>query len=114
MAGVSDRRDLGLLYVPDLGSDMVRLLKMHEDGGLEELEGMCFRNLAGAGGSGGGPRHMALHPLLDMCYCLHELGSVISAVAMKGGRLPPVTISGLRHSRLSSLASNSTRARARP
>ena len=86
----------GLMYVPDLGSDKVRQLRLQEGGELEELEALCFREMSGAWGSGGGPRHIAVHPSLDVCYCLHELGSFISAVAVTEGRLTAVLQQGFK------------------
>jgi hypothetical protein len=94
LTGVCDDGGRGLVYVPDLGSDKVRQLQLSQGGKLLELEALSFSTVDGAGGAGGGPRHLALHPSLEVCYCLHELASVVSVVARRDARLQSIVQQG--------------------
>jgi 6-phosphogluconolactonase len=68
-----------MVYVPDLGADQLRQLRLTEDGAFEELPAFVFETLPG-----GGPRHIAFNPTkADVCYCLHELGNVISVLSLR-------------------------------
>jgi 6-phosphogluconolactonase len=69
------------VYVADLGSDLVRQLHLTGEGEFEELQS-SDKPL-----QGGGPRHIAFHPTLEMCYCLHELANMISVLPMSSESL---------------------------
>lgn len=82
------------ILVPDLGSDVVWNLKylVDEVNPLKIVSaGAVHESLAG-----GGPRHLALHPSLPICYVAFELTSLVAAFAIdpangtiSGAPLPP-------------------------
>jgi len=67
-----------VVYVPDLGSDMIRKLRLTANGQFEEMEAISFKSFL----PGGGPRHIALHPSQRVAYCLHELKNILSVVCL--------------------------------
>jgi len=70
------------LYVPDLGSDKIRQLRVGAGGALEEIPGAPFCE---APVPGCGPRHIAFHPTLPFAYNIHEMGNSVSALSCDAG-----------------------------
>ncbi len=60
------------LYVPDLGTDQIWVYRLEED-----LSGLKLIQKADAP-PGSGPRHMAIHPDLDVAYVSDELSARVS------------------------------------
>jgi len=70
------------VYVPDLGSDKVRQLRVAAGGALEEIPGAPSCEVAVPGC---GPRHLAFHPALPFAYNIHEMGNSVSALSHDAG-----------------------------
>lgn len=76
-----------VFYVPDLGSDVIRRLRLRTaDGQFEEMESLSFTSLL----PGGGPRHIVLHPSQRVAYCLHELKNMVSVLCLSKSQAPSV------------------------
>ena len=61
-------KDQSQLYVCDLGTDEVYVYDIQNDGSLSEFSVTKFP-------AGTGPRHITLHPTLDVAYVIGELGN---------------------------------------
>ena len=66
-------KDQSQLYVCDLGTDEVYVYDIQNDGLLSEFSVTKFP-------AGTGPRHITLHPTLDVAYVIGELGNTTSVV----------------------------------
>ena len=79
----SARADGVTVLVPDLGSDVVWALR-YDGASATPLvaEAACATDHGGASLLGGGPRHMALHPSLNVAYVGYELTSQVAAYAV--------------------------------
>lgn len=67
-----------VLYVPDLGSD--EIVRYHVDPASGVLTGSGAVKTA----PGSGPRHLALHPRLDVGFVVNELDSTLSCLRLQG------------------------------
>lgn len=78
--------DSRYLYVPDLGTDHIWIYEVLGDQDALRL----VQKVASAPGSG--PRHMVIHPELNMVYVSDELAARVSSYALdrQSGRLRPV------------------------
>ncbi len=61
-----------IVYVLDLGMDMIRAYDLAENGDLTRNEGACTPTAPGAG-----PRHLDWHPNGGIAYVINELGNTI-------------------------------------
>lgn len=64
--------DTRFMYVPDLGTDRVVVYEVDGSGAVLQL----VQSVAAPPGSG--PRHLAIHPSLDMAYVSDELSATVS------------------------------------
>jgi 6-phosphogluconolactonase len=70
------------LLVPDLGTDKIMLYDVSSSGSLEPAAQPFAEVNAGAG-----PRHLAVHPTLEVAYLVEELTGTVSVFKYIGGKL---------------------------
>ncbi len=72
------------LYLPDLGSDKIRVFSFSDsrDSTLAAMDQFTVHTQPGSG-----PRHMVFHPNQRWAYCIEEMGGTVSAYTFNSGRL---------------------------
>ncbi|MES1223771.1 MAG: lactonase family protein, partial [Bacteroidota bacterium] len=75
------------VYLPDLGSDKIRVFKFGPNSGtpLQEMDNLTVRTVPGSG-----PRHMAFHPNKKFVYCIEEMSGMVVVYSYNNGKLNPV------------------------
>ncbi|GAA6042633.1 hypothetical protein JCM8097_008254 [Rhodosporidiobolus ruineniae] len=72
---VKQHPSLPVLFIPDLGTDEVRVFEQKEDGRLEVRE--SFKVPAGTG-----PRHLQFHPTAPYAYLLGEINNTVTVLSV--------------------------------
>ena len=75
------------IFIPDLGSDLIRSYKLDLDVSKPVLEQTAVTCKTPAGS---GPRHFTFHPCGKYAYCIEEISGTITAYTYTAGRLAPL------------------------
>lgn len=75
------------IFIPDLGSDLIRSYKLDPDAPKPISE---HTSVVCKAPPGSGPRHLTFHPGGKYAYCIEEISGTITAYTYTAGRLVPL------------------------